>query len=138
MITSNADLPGCWSRLGMEGGRQELNLNTRGCMDMGTIEHEFLHALGVHHEQTRPDRDQFVDIFWNNIIPKEKFNFYKESSSNVVISGPYDYGSVMHYSARAFGINNRQTIRGKVIKHVCFNFHNSLILLKTMLQSNRL
>ena len=50
--------PGCWSWIGMLGnGRQELDLKSTGCMDIGTIEHEFLHALGVHHEQTRPDGD---------------------------------------------------------------------------------
>ena len=90
-------------------------------MDMGTIEHEFLHALGVHHEQTRPDRDQFVDIFWNNIDPKQKSNFEKRSSS-VSLGFPYDYGSVMHYTTYAFSINNRPTITGKVTKHVFDNY----------------
>ena len=36
-------------------GRQKLNL-ANGCFVIGTVEHEFLHALGVHHEHKRPDR----------------------------------------------------------------------------------
>ena len=43
---------GCWSYVGMTGGRQELHLEN-GCFLNGIIEHEFLHALGVQHEQSR-------------------------------------------------------------------------------------
>ena len=42
----------------MDWGRQELNLEDRCFVNqpIGTVEHEFLHALGVYHEHTRPDR----------------------------------------------------------------------------------
>ena len=45
----------CWSVVGRNGGRQPLNLGN-GCTGSGTIEHEMLHALGMWHEQSRPDR----------------------------------------------------------------------------------
>ena len=50
---------GCYSHIGMmDWGRQELNLEDRCFVNqpIGTVEHEFLHALGVYHEHTRPDR----------------------------------------------------------------------------------
>ena len=99
------------------GGRQELNL-ANGCLGIATIEHEFLHALGVHHEQNRPDRDEYVDILWTNMIPKYKFSCEKRSSSEVLEYGPYDFGSIMHYSDEAFSRNGLKTIRGK--KCSCF------------------
>ena len=82
------------------------------------------HSLQIGHFSVVRDsqlgRDQFVDIFWNNINPKQRHNFEKRSSS-VSLGFPYDYGSVMHYPPYAFSINKRRTIRGKVTKHVFYN-----------------
>ena len=38
-----------------------------GCQYLGTTMHEIGHSIGLYHEQSRPDRDKFVRIIWNNI-----------------------------------------------------------------------
>ena len=43
--------------------------------------------LGLHHEQNRPDRDNFIYINWNNIERSMQYNFNKQSSSNIDSKG---------------------------------------------------
>lgn len=40
-----------------------------GCDYKAIIEHEILHALGFYHEQSRTDRDGYVKIWWDEILP---------------------------------------------------------------------
>ena len=48
-------------------GMQELSLDSE-CLDVvGTTQHEFLHAYGIYHEQSRGDRDDYVTVNYDNI-----------------------------------------------------------------------
>ena len=96
----------CHSNVGRLGtGKvQEINLSREGCLRLGTIQHEFLHALGFTHEQNRPDRDDYVTINLDNIIEKYRHNFDKRFASKD-LGAPYEYGSVLHYSRNAFAID---------------------------------
>lgn len=69
-VTFVSDNTGCWSNLGRIGGEQTINLQIPGCVTKkGTVMHEIMHAVGFWHEHTRVDRDDYVDIIWNNIVP---------------------------------------------------------------------
>ncbi|XP_068723572.1 zinc metalloproteinase nas-15-like [Montipora capricornis] len=104
---------GCSSMVGQTGRRQSISLG-RGCLYAGIVAHEIGHALGFYHEQSRPDRDEYVTIYRGNIRRGMEFNFNKYSRSTIDSLGtPYDYGSVMHYDSRAFSRNGRPTIVAK-------------------------
>ncbi|KAF2884815.1 hypothetical protein ILUMI_21348 [Ignelater luminosus] len=102
---------GCWSSVGKRWGKQELNLQKDGCLWYGTIVHEFLHAAGFFHQQSAPERDDYVTILWQNILPGKESNFNKYSSNVVTSFGKkYDYDSIMHYDKYAFSSNGEPTI----------------------------
>jgi len=104
---------GCWSYVGRTGGRQEVSIGS-GCHHQTTVVHEIIHALGFFHEQSRPDRDDFITINFQNAGAGARHNFEKQKNTVVTTLGhAYDYASVMHYSRTAFSINGKPTIIAK-------------------------
>ncbi|XP_067942786.1 uncharacterized protein [Watersipora subatra] len=76
-----------------------------GCHVTGTIQHEFLHALGFGHEHERPDRDGFVAINSKYIQEEYIHNFFKEPYPTYSTDIAYDLSSIMHYSQNQFSID---------------------------------
>ncbi|MDZ7708363.1 MAG: M12 family metallopeptidase [Trueperaceae bacterium] len=93
----------CWSAVGRQVGRQEIRLDENACTRIATVVHELGHTVGLKHEQQRTDRDDFVEIVWDNIRTNP------DRSGNFRLFGPglplgeYGYTSIMHYSRTAFG-----------------------------------
>ncbi|XP_026202023.1 meprin A subunit beta-like isoform X2 [Anabas testudineus] len=106
---------GCFSYVGNQRvGKQQLSIGSY-CDHLGIVEHEFLHALGFWHEQSRADRDDYVDIMWDQIKPDKKNNFKKHDDAvSTALGVPYDYGSVMHYGKMDFSIGSEPTIVTKI------------------------
>uniref|UniRef100_A0A672QSS3 Metalloendopeptidase n=1 Tax=Sinocyclocheilus grahami TaxID=75366 RepID=A0A672QSS3_SINGR len=102
---------GCWSYVGRTfAGAQALSIGD-GCGTKAIVEHEFLHALGFWHEQSRYDRDDYVTINFENIITGQEHNFNKYSENQTTTQDTqYDYYSVMHYDKNAFSNGNGSTI----------------------------
>ena len=49
----------------------------KGCGQLGTVLHEMMHMLGFRHEQVRPDRDEYLKMYWENMSDgKEIVTFY--------------------------------------------------------------
>ncbi|XP_023931349.1 blastula protease 10 isoform X1 [Lingula anatina] len=104
---------GCYSFVGrVRNGKQEISVGTY-CDDLGTMAHELGHALGFYHEQSRPDRDFYVEVKAENIKPGKEGNFEMYSRSKVSDENiPYDLGSIMHYGDTEFA-TNKSIIEGK-------------------------
>ncbi|KAM4618122.1 embryonic protein UVS.2-like [Discoglossus pictus] len=98
-ITSGS---GCWSYVGKIGGPQVVSLQSGSCIQRGVVQHELDHVLGFYHEQSRSDRDDYVNIMTANIIPNNLANFDKMVTDNLGLE--YDYSSVMHYGRYDFSI----------------------------------
>uniref|UniRef100_G3T3H4 Meprin A subunit n=2 Tax=Loxodonta africana TaxID=9785 RepID=G3T3H4_LOXAF len=106
---------GCWSEVGDTHVGQNLSIG-QGCDDKAIIEHEILHALGFYHEQSRTDRDDYVTIWWDEIISGYEHNFNTYDDSVITdLNTPYDYESLMHYAPFSFNKNDSvPTITAKI------------------------
>ncbi|KAK5979941.1 Zinc metalloproteinase [Trichostrongylus colubriformis] len=94
---------GCSSFVGRVGGTQGISIATPGCDVTGIISHEIGHALGIFHEQARPDQDRHIAVNYNNIPISRWNNFQAIGPNHAETFGlPYDTGSVMHYGPYGF------------------------------------
>jgi len=88
----------CKAILGRSGGKQPVWLPSH-CVNVGTVIHELMHALGFHHEHQRPDRDDYITVQSladGEITSKEQ----KKSNPEEVdlLGAKYDICSIMHYA----------------------------------------
>ncbi|XP_054756503.2 protein SpAN-like [Lytechinus pictus] len=105
---------GCWSHVGRAYPNQQQISIGPGCGYFGTIVHEIGHAIGFHHEQSRPDRDNHINVFYQNIQSGRQHNFAKYSWGTVTTQNVnYDVGSIMHYGGYAFSSNGQPTITAR-------------------------
>jgi Astacin (Peptidase family M12A) len=100
---------GCYSFYGRVGGGQDCHVG--GC-STSTMMHEVLHAAGFYHEHARPDRDQFIEVVWSEIVEGEKSNFQLQEGARTF--GGYDFGSIMHYNPQSYSKSGKKTLVAKV------------------------
>ena len=94
------------SMLGMPGtlgnpAETELNLNDVGLGGIWFPTHEIGHVLGFAHEQSRPDRDDYVLVVTANLADPNNSNYAIESAGDFIYdvnSRPFNYNSIMLYN----------------------------------------
>ena len=97
-------------------GPQGLSLGATCFSSPGTVVHELGHAIGFLHEHSRPDRDDYIRINYENILPGhdhtqfDSYNFTGISTQGL----PYDYNSIMHYNNDQSAVDpSRPTIQAR-------------------------
>jgi hypothetical protein len=105
IFRNNTDITFCGSsNVGRVFGEQAVRVRTTFDCGFGTAVHELGHAIGFWHEQSRCDRDVFVEILWGNIEAGREGNFDRHCADNNGLDlEAYDEGSIMHYDSYAFG-----------------------------------
>ncbi|KAA0704329.1 Zinc metalloproteinase nas-14 [Triplophysa tibetana] len=96
----------CVSFIGCVGGEQRILIG-RAC-SVGNIIHEILHALGLYHEHSRFDREQYISIMSENIKPGREKSFLVRDGNTLGL--PYDLESILHYGSNYFSRNGEPTI----------------------------
>lgn len=98
---------GNYSYVGRIGGSQELGMFNWTIQSI--IIHELMHAAGVWHEQSRADRDTYVEVNLDAVQSGYGHNFNRYLDEPM--SGSHDFESVMHYGPTGFSINGDRTLR---------------------------
>ncbi|MBV9931729.1 MAG: M12 family metallopeptidase [Alphaproteobacteria bacterium] len=100
------------SDVGRRGGEQRICIGD-SCT-AGQLAHELGHTVGLWHEHCRHDRDAWVSIVWNYIEDgcedNFKIDFIDGTAAATDDIGAYDYGSIMHYGAYDFAVDDQLAV----------------------------
>ncbi|XP_042882386.1 blastula protease 10-like [Penaeus japonicus] len=99
----------CMSHVGKVSATGQEVYISEGCgIDAGTLLRILGHAIGLWPEEVRSDRDSYIEVLYDNVLPDavDHFTINADDTHGV----PYDYCSIMHSHERIFTSNGKGTI----------------------------
>lgn len=102
-VTFKAGGQHCYSQVGFRLGESFISLNP-SC-GFKEIYHELFHALGFFHEQNRFDRDEYIQVIWENINEEHwgQFErFSKNSFPEPLRNTRFSFDTFMLYPSNSF------------------------------------
>ncbi|XP_035899839.1 zinc metalloproteinase nas-5-like [Anopheles stephensi] len=108
LVVTNKLGTGCWADTGRQPrGPTYMNLSQQCTHRPGTILHELLHVIGLLHQHTRPDRDHYLCVLYDNILahPVALYNYeIVHPWTELAFPLPYDFESIMHYTPEMYSV----------------------------------
>jgi hypothetical protein len=98
----------CEAIVGRAGGEQQVGGS--GTCTVATILHEMGHTVGLWHEQSRPDRNTYISVNYDNLIKGSISNFNQIYDNAQTFGTLFDYASIMEYPAFSFSRNGGPAI----------------------------
>ena len=84
--------------------------------DRGHITHELLHALGHHHTQNRPDRNEHIAVHLDNVLDPSQ---YERCTDCKVFGTDYDCMSIMHYRWNSLAVDRSEPTMSPLPGQTC-------------------
>lgn len=115
LVTFDSKWDDCWTPFGMVAGSTggkgqvtkygvkpmwQLMRFCTECLRKASVDHMLLHALGFHHLQTRPDRDQFIDVDVDQVEMQKEAHNWRQLDWSIwqQSSFPFDHRSILMHS----------------------------------------
>lgn len=98
LVQQNSSRSAYSTSIGRRGGQQIISVDPR-YFSTGNVIHEIGHAVGLIHEQKRPDRDTYINVNYSNI--RSNWRSQYDKCTGCTANGTFDFNSIMIYGARA-------------------------------------
>lgn len=98
---------GCYASVGYHS--KQMHMSVAPFCNKGTVVHLLGHVIGLVHQHSRPDRDDYLNIQYHNTALEDVL-YLNHKEYNIC---PYDYTSVMHYDMYGLSYNGESTFLGK-------------------------